>query len=260
MIVLWPNGSRTAPTLGSGYGPRESFWTPGGWTNPFHYGQDCFGFPLNRSVADGVVTYVGYNGGFGNFVRVRHDDGYSSGYAHGAPGGFRVSVGQRVAAGTPVSVQGTTGRSTGVHLHFEVYDPNGSTIDPAAYVRARIGSPALAGGQSPEEDDMYANDPGLQARLDQIVGFIAANFEGLTALVKAESDEHIAAANAKVDEARNQLAGWTRDDANSIRGAISGLSVAGTDPAKIAAAIAPLIPAGASAKDVADELARRIAS
>lgn len=158
MEVLWPNGSRTAPRLGGGYGPRESFWTPGGWTNSFHYGQDCTGFTMNRSIAPGVVTYVGYNGGYGNYVRVRHEDGYSSGYAHGATGGFQVSVGQRVYAGTALCVQGTTGRSTGVHLHFEVYDRNGNTIDPAEYVRTRIAGAAPAGDSSPdqsEEDDMY---------------------------------------------------------------------------------------------------------
>jgi hypothetical protein len=135
----------------------------------------------------------------------------------------------------------------------------------------RSGAPASSNATPFEEDDMYANDPGLQARLDQIVGWqdarindlaglIVANFEGLTKLIQAEGDEQVAAARASIAEARDQLAGWTRDDANSLRGQINALSVAGTDPVKIAEAIVPLIPKGAPAKDVADEIARRMAS
>lgn len=157
MNVLWPNGSTTPPQLNSPYGPRESFWTPDGWTNPFHYGQDCTGFSMNRSIADGVVVYVGYNGGYGNHVRVKNDDGYSHSHSHGAPGGFRVSVGQRVRAGDDLMVQGTTGRSTGVHDHLEVYLPNGDTTDPVRYIRDRLSGAASINNPAPltsEEDSM----------------------------------------------------------------------------------------------------------
>jgi len=157
MNVVWPNGSTTPPQLNSPYGPRESFWTPGGWTNSFHYGQDCTGFSMNRSIADGVVVFVGYNGGYGNHVRVRHDDGYESSHSHGATGGFRVSVGQRVRAGDDLMVQGTTGRSTGVHDHLEVYLPNGDTIDPVRYIRDRLSGAASTGTTNQSwEDDMIA--------------------------------------------------------------------------------------------------------
>lgn len=159
MNVLWPNGSTTPPQLNSPYGPRESFWTPDGWTNPFHYGQDCTGFSMNRSIADGVVVYVGYNGGYGNHVRVKNDDGYSHSHSHGAPGGFRVSVGQRVRAGDDLMVQGTTGRSTGVHDHLEVYLPNGDTTDPVRYIRDRLSGAASTGttNQSEEDENMPIN-------------------------------------------------------------------------------------------------------
>ena len=140
-----------------------------------------------------------------------------------------------------------TGRSFGEDWHYDdIWNP---------YISFAAGA-----AQPFEEDDVsYANDPDLQARFAQVVEYMRMNFEGMTALIKAESDEQIAAANAKIDEARNQLAGWTRDDANAIRGAISGLSIAGTDPVKIAEALAPLIPKGASAEEVIDALAKRVA-
>lgn len=120
----------------------------------------------------------------------------------------------------------------------------------------RSGAPASSNATPFEEDDMYANDPELRARLDQIVEFIGANFVGLTGKVGGEGDQ----TRKHVDARINDLAGWTRDDAQATRAAIAGLAVAGTDPVKIAEAIVPLIPKGASAKDVADEIARRMAS
>ena len=136
MEVLWPNGSRTAPRLGGGYGPRESFWTPGGWTNSFHYGQDCTGFTMNRSIAPGVVTYVGYNGGYGNYIRIDHGGGVSSAYGHIANGGTLVRNGQQVVAGQPIAITGTTGGSTGCHSHFEIR-VNGNPTDPVAFMHGQ---------------------------------------------------------------------------------------------------------------------------
>lgn len=114
------------------------------------------------------------------------------------------------------------------------------------------------GGSLPDplEDDMYANDEGLQQRLDQIVDFIAQNFTGLTGTVQGEGDQ----TRRHVDQRVNDLAGWTRDDANAIRGALASLPRAGSDPKAIAAALAPLIPAGADPKAVADAVADELAN
>jgi hypothetical protein len=153
---LWPNGLTTPPRLGSPFGLRPSFSTPGGVTNPFHYGQDMTGWEDIRAVADGVVTFAGYNGGYGNFVRIDHGNGIATSYAHIAPNGFYVRVGDRVRAGQAIARMGTTGRSTGIHLHFEVYQ-DGRAIDPVAFIRSRLGAPA-SGGSTPfrqsEEDEM----------------------------------------------------------------------------------------------------------
>lgn len=171
---LWPNGSATPPRLGSAFGPRPSFNTPGGATNPFHYGQDMTGFVDNCSIADGTVTFVGYNGGYGNFVRVDHGGGIESSYAHGAPNGFYVSRGQRVTAGQRLHRQGTTGRSTGVHLHLEVYR-NGVATDPVAFIHSQA-RPAGGASTTPEGFLMALSDPrqeDIAAKIDLITRIIA---------------------------------------------------------------------------------------
>lgn len=86
-----------------------------------HNGTD-FGAPSGtpvRSVASGVVTYAGRNGGHGNFVKIRHDDVYETSYSHLSR--IAVRKGQRVAMGQTVGAVGTTGMSTGPHLHFQMW-------------------------------------------------------------------------------------------------------------------------------------------
>jgi len=73
-----------------------------------------------------ISTQYGYSGGWGNNVTIKHDDGTYSFYAHLSK--INVSVNQRVNAGQAIGVIGTTGNSTGVHLHFEIWDKNKNTI------------------------------------------------------------------------------------------------------------------------------------
>jgi len=84
----------------------------------------------------GTVEYVGWYGGYGNYVRINHGGGVSTAYGHIVNGGFRVSPGQRVSAGQLVALVGSTGNSTGCHLHYEVHI-NGATTDPAPFMAAR---------------------------------------------------------------------------------------------------------------------------
>ena len=80
----------------------------------------------------GVVTFAGWNsGGYGNLMIVRHRLGYETWYAHLSA--FSVSRGARVAGGVRIASVGSTGRSTGPHLHFEVRH-NGVPIDPSPYL------------------------------------------------------------------------------------------------------------------------------
>jgi murein DD-endopeptidase MepM/ murein hydrolase activator NlpD len=101
----------------------------------FHAGIDfvaAAGTPV-RSTAPGVVVSAGWNGGYGRMVEIKHSDGISTRYGHLSA--ILVSVGDKVGAGTPVGRVGSTGRSTGPHLHYETLS-GGKAINPAAYLAA----------------------------------------------------------------------------------------------------------------------------
>lgn len=80
----------------------------------------------------GRVIAVGWHGGYGNRVMVDHDNGYVTLYAHLSQ--FRVGVGQRVKRGDVLGIEGSTGRSTGPHLHFEIRK-NGVAVNPLEYLK-----------------------------------------------------------------------------------------------------------------------------
>ena len=79
----------------------------------------------------GKVTYRGWNGNYGNFVEIDHGDGTVSRYAHMS--GYNCSLGDTVSAGYTIGYVGTTGNSTGNHLHFEI-KINGSFVNPLNYL------------------------------------------------------------------------------------------------------------------------------
>lgn len=119
----------------SGYGPRVR---PCSTCSAFHYGVDLAngcGAAIYAAHA-GTVDAAFYNGGYGNYIRIQHGGGVGTGYGHIRPGGFAVSAGQQVSAGQVIAYAGTTGASTGCHLHFEVYI-NGKTTNPIDFLAAR---------------------------------------------------------------------------------------------------------------------------
>ena len=91
------------------------------------------------AAAPGVVAEVGYNGRSGNYVEIAHelDDGttFSSLYMHQGDGAILVSVGQEVGAGDQIGGVGSTGWSTGPHLHFEIRDASGQAVDPTPWMQ-----------------------------------------------------------------------------------------------------------------------------
>lgn len=97
-------------------------------------GQGC-GAPI-AATHSGTVTYAGWNGDLGIYVQIDHGDGTSSGYGHIQQGGLGVSIGQHVDPGQPIARVGTTGGSTGCHLHFMIR-VNGSLTDPVPFLRDR---------------------------------------------------------------------------------------------------------------------------
>jgi len=115
--------------LTSGYGLRKN--PMGGGGTKRHLGTDYgakSGAPI-RAAGDGVVASVGPRGSYGNYVLIRHNHTYASGYAHMSRFADGLASGQRVRKGQVIGYVGSTGRSTGPHLHYEVYD-EGQRIDP----------------------------------------------------------------------------------------------------------------------------------
>jgi len=104
----------------------------------FHKGVDL-GASCNSSIyaaSSGTVVYAGYgwNGGYGNYIIIEHANGVRTAYGHIIDGGILVSNGQYVAVGTKIAKVGSTGNSTGCHLHFEVRPNSWTTTDPVAYM------------------------------------------------------------------------------------------------------------------------------
>ena len=124
--------------VSSGFGPRHSTCGPNYCSSSYHYGLDlaaACNSPIVAATA-GKVVYAGYNGGYGNYVKIDHGDGLATGYAHIVGGGFLVHKGDKVDAGQQIAKVGNTGNSFGCHLHFEVYK-NGKPFNPVPFLRAR---------------------------------------------------------------------------------------------------------------------------
>ncbi|PJI91549.1 murein DD-endopeptidase MepM/ murein hydrolase activator NlpD [Yoonia maricola] len=110
----------------SGFGPR--------WGR-LHAGTD-FAAPIGTPIyatADGVVSHAGWSSGYGRLIKISHDFGIETRYAH--LNSMDVRVGQRVSRGERIGAMGNSGRSTGPHLHYEVR-VNGNPVNPMTYIRA----------------------------------------------------------------------------------------------------------------------------
>jgi murein DD-endopeptidase MepM/ murein hydrolase activator NlpD len=105
------------------------------WSN-MHTGQDFaapYGTPVH-AIGDGKIIFAGYDGAYGNKIAIQHPDGTVSWYAHMSA--FVVRSGY-VKAGQVIGRIGTTGNTTGPHLHLEIRPNNGDPIDPLPWLRAR---------------------------------------------------------------------------------------------------------------------------
>ena len=124
------------PTIGtrttSGFGVR---FDPFNRTPRFHQGQDFSGAYLTPiyATAPGVVAFVGVRSGYGNCVEIDHGNDFKTRYAHLAA--FSVRAGQRVAVDQRIASMGNSGRSTGTHLHYEVWI-NSRPQNPARFLKA----------------------------------------------------------------------------------------------------------------------------
>lgn len=127
----------TAPVGG---GISTAYKTAGAmWSSGYHTGVDFIASSGTtvKAVGAGTVVSAGWGGSYGNEVVIRHADGKYSQYGHLSS--LSVSTGQSVTAGQSIGLSGSTGNSTGPHLHFEIRTgPSyGSDIDPLAYLRSK---------------------------------------------------------------------------------------------------------------------------
>jgi len=130
---------------------RPSSWpVRGGWVSSyygfrkdpfhgrqaFHHGIDIVSANRSRifAAAPGVVEFSGRKGNYGLMVQIAHGDGYTTRYAHAST--VLVQQGEYVTRGQEIASVGSTGRSTGAHLHFEVLK-NGETVNPLNFLSAR---------------------------------------------------------------------------------------------------------------------------
>lgn len=132
--------------VSSGFGPRTAPALAGGGKGSANHGGIDYAVPLGTKVAAMAggeileVDAVG-KGGLGKFVRVRHPNGFVSTYAH--LNDVDVKAGDTVAGGAIIARSGSTGKSTGPHLHVEVLDADGNPIDPLT----AIGRPLTGGAR-----------------------------------------------------------------------------------------------------------------
>ncbi|MFN7224530.1 MAG: DUF5930 domain-containing protein [Paracoccaceae bacterium] len=116
----------------SGFGGRND---PLGRGARMHEGTDmagAYGTPI-LSTADGVVTHSGWSSGYGRLIKIRHEFGLETRYAHLSA--IRVNVGDRVSRGDRIGDMGNSGRSTGTHLHYEIRI-GGRAVNPMTFIKA----------------------------------------------------------------------------------------------------------------------------
>jgi murein DD-endopeptidase MepM/ murein hydrolase activator NlpD len=133
---MLPNSS---PVM-AGYNSSSYGWRidPFNGHKAFHEGLD---FPANTgtpilAAADGIVTTAERTADYGNIVKISHGSGLETRYAHASK--ILVKVGERVTKGQVVAHVGSTGRSTGPHLHYEIR-LHGNSLDPRQYLQKNTG-------------------------------------------------------------------------------------------------------------------------
>jgi murein DD-endopeptidase MepM/ murein hydrolase activator NlpD len=132
--AAFPSGKPVAgaASISSEFGLRPNPFGMRGYE--MHEGVDFAG-PVGKPIlatAEGVVVRADYNGGYGNHVRIDHGYNYETLYAHLSE--LEVDIGDRVKRGDIVGYLGSTGRSSGPHLHYGVYR-NGQAVDPRYYLK-----------------------------------------------------------------------------------------------------------------------------
>ena len=130
LYVSTPKGWPVDGRITSGFGNREH---PRSGEPQFHTGVDIASDPGRpvRATADGIVSFADWSGGSGNLVALEHGFGFSTYYAHNKM--LNVRIGQKVKRGDIIGYIGSTGNSTGPHVHYEVWR-EGKPMNPSNYL------------------------------------------------------------------------------------------------------------------------------
>ena len=131
--IATPKGFPVEGDISSPYGQRQH---PRSGKADFHSGLDISTSPGNpvKATADGIVSFAGWSGGSGNLVVLEHGHGFSTFYAHNRK--LNVRVGEKVKRGDVISYAGSTGNSTGPHVHYEIWK-DGKPVNPRIYLKGR---------------------------------------------------------------------------------------------------------------------------
>jgi murein DD-endopeptidase MepM/ murein hydrolase activator NlpD len=154
-------GSRRHPILG-----YVKMHTGVDWATPY-------GTPIFAS-GNGVVETVGWEGGYGKYVKLKHNNGYETAYGHMSAYAKGLEVGKRVRQGQVIGFVGSTGQSTGAHVHYEIL-VNGRFVDPMRIKLPRgrsLDGPMMAGFEKERDrlDAMMSNRGGAKARISDAAG------------------------------------------------------------------------------------------
>jgi murein DD-endopeptidase MepM/ murein hydrolase activator NlpD len=131
IYISTPKGWPIMGRITSEFGKREN---PIHGGMEFHFGLDIAthsGTPV-KATADGIVSFSGWSAGNGNLVVIEHGFGYSTLYAHNSSNA--VKVGQRIKRGDIIANVGSTGNTTGPHLHYEIWH-NGKPVNPIGFIK-----------------------------------------------------------------------------------------------------------------------------
>ena len=133
IYMATPKGYPVESNISSPYGKRNN---PFSGERTFHSGVDISATPGTpiRATADGVVSYSGWTQSSGYVVLLEHGCGFSTAYAHNRSNA--VKVGQRIKRGEIIGYLGSTGKSTGPHVHYEVWE-KGKRINPSKFLQGR---------------------------------------------------------------------------------------------------------------------------
>lgn len=211
-------------TISSRYGPRKSFKTSAGWTSSFHAGIDLAKSPQGSAIGANVAGQVieaGYSGGGGNYVYVQDLQGLVHKYFH-MKDPSPLSKGDWVNAGQIVGYMGSTGRSTGSHLHYGV-SVNGKSVDPEGYITSNLWNASATGNIISNTDTQETKSPVLAKYISentkQIPGLYATSNVGDGDAIVSSVNTGFSNLISKLDSLANR-----QDEQEKIIQALSGNS------------------------------------